>query len=175
MAPDKYYLPKASEGDVLYHVENKKYYLVEAVEALGNYVKNFGAISAGAKLEKQEVNVLYPELGYIAEFRILPIDDVNVYIRVPRESLRGALKNATFYISKFMSDNIWYHTLTELWVVPEQKVWFDVEDASGSGLTTSKVRFVGWLYKVREIPEAEASGRRIVKFRTTTITIGAAE
>ncbi len=172
MSDAKYYKPKAQPGDVLYIVDNKKYYLVEEVEALGTYIKDFGALANGNTLEYQELDALYPPKGWIAEFRILPVDDIRVKIRIAREAVRGAMEKVTYYIDKWIADNIWYHTLAEVWCLHDMKFYIDITNASGTDLTTTRIRIVGWAYKVREIAPHEAEGKRIVRVRVYPMMVG---
>lgn len=174
MTNTKMFQPKAGYGDVIFIEDYGEYYLVVAEpEPLAAYIKDFGSISAGGKLEQQELNFLELEKGFLAQIRVLPIDDVNVYIRPTMQTVRGALKKAVFYIPKWITDNTEYHELAEIWQREDHSYYADIEDATGSGVSTSRVLFVGWLYKVKKIEEAEAEGRRIVRVRIATITMGA--
>jgi len=170
----QYFVSPVGEGDVIYHVDYDKFFLVEAVEPLGLLEKDFGAISAGSKLEKQEFSELYPPRGFAIFVRILPVTaNLAVYIRVFRETMRGALKNATFYLTSWVTDNVEYHSLGEVWVFWDQKFYLDLEDLSGAGLSESKVRAVGYLYRLREISEEEVGDRRVVRVRVQPIATGA--
>ena len=176
MADTKMFYSPVEEGDVIYVVDYKKYFLVEAKEPLGLYEKDFGAISAGATLEKQEFKELYPPRGFIVFLRLLPVTSgLGLYLRIAREAMRGALKNATFYLTSYITDNIEYHPLAEVWVLWDEKFYVDLKDLSGSGLSESKVRAIGWLYKVREIKEEEVGDRRVVRVRIKPVATGATE
>ena len=174
MANTKMFKPKADYGDVIYIEDYGEYYLVIAEpEPLGAYVKDFGSISAGGKLQQQELDFLELEKGFLAQIRVLPIDDVNIYIRPTQQTMRGALKKVVFYIPKWIADNEEYHELAEIWQREDHSYYADIEDATGSGVSTSRVLFVGWLYKVKKIEEAEAKDRKIIRVRIATITAGA--
>ena len=170
---NKMFYSPVEEGDVIYVEDYKKYFLVEGKEPLGLYVKDFGAITAGSKKEKQELAEIYPPRGFIVFARLLPMtSNMAVYVRVAREAMRGALKNATYYLTDYIYNNVEYHTLSEVWILADDKFYVDVENQGASDLSESKLMIIGWLYKVREVGEDEASSRNILRIRVMPIATG---
>jgi hypothetical protein len=127
-------------------------------------IKDFGAMGAGAVLTDQKLDVLTMEEKELGQFLIYFVDKIRFKNwRQPAGVGRFFAKTTTSYIDTTYQelgfDKFGY--LTRFFVFEDQVPIVDVENASGTSLSSSVVKFFGFKYKLEEIPSAPPEAKRI--------------
>jgi hypothetical protein len=136
---------------------DRKPYRVRYVEPLPMIVKTFGTISAGGKLEDQDISELEMPAGELGQFRFAPLDDVRIYVKQPKTVGRFLTKAGMVPVDA----RIWQHdpllTRTEFYVFENRIVTLNVENPSSAySVVSPRIAFFGYrlvLEALTEIPE----------------------
>jgi len=146
--------PIVQIGENLHLMPVNKYFTVEFIEGIPMIDKDFGAISAGDTKKDQELTFLYMPRNELAQWRFVPIDNVQVtrfvQPRNPKWITRdtsGKLIRALDYANPIVETL----QLTEFFQFEETKAFIDIY--APSAVSTSVIRFYGYRYMLREIPK----------------------
>lgn len=132
-----------------------KYFKVLGIEPLPALIKDFGAITNGTSVTST-VDELYLNKSQLAQYRMKLIDNVVVKIYQPAANTRSATKSGTFTINQNIAPNdssVEFSPLTEFYIYEDQEIKFEVINESGSDLSSSKILFAGFKYKLKELEE----------------------
>lgn len=125
------------------------------VEALPCYTKDFGAIGAGAWLERAEVEELSLPKLFLAQIRFKVVTPgIRVYLRLPRAVERWVAKER-FWIEALPVEDPLREiklTLSEIFVWEDNIPLFDIHNP-GTAVSSSIVEFFGFKFKTELIPE----------------------
>jgi len=147
--------PVADIGDNVVLEPIREAYRVKFVEQTGIIEKDFGAMGAGAVLTDQKLDVLTMFPNQMGQFRIYFVDNIRFKNwRQPESVGRFYMKNATTFIDNTFQTLGFdkFGQLTEFFVFEDKVPKVDVENVSGSALSTSRVRFFGYKYDLEKLP-----------------------
>ena len=147
--------PVADIGENIVLEPIKEAYRVVFVEQTGIIEKDFGSIAAGATLVNQRLDVLEMFPNQLGQFRIYIVDDIRIKNwRQPEGVGRFYMKKVSTSIDKTFQTLGFdrFGQLTELFVFEDKVPIVDVENVSGTALSTSRVRFFGYKYDLEKLP-----------------------
>ena len=155
---------KIEIGDIIVLEPIEKPYKVIFKEQTHLRIKDFGPMGPGAVLTDQKLDILTMEERELAQFLIYFVDNIRFKNwRQPTGVGRFYAKTTTSYIDTTYQelgfDEFGY--LTRFFVFEDMVPIVDVENASGTSLSSSIVKFFGYKYKLEEVPSAPPEAKRI--------------
>lgn len=122
--------------------ESLGYYKVLYIEPLPHHVHDFGALNTVASTGDTEVTDLYMPDGELAQYWIVPLDDIEVTVSQPKARKRYATKNYVHIITPF----IWQVApqLTRIYMWEDEKVYFDVKNPTKYNRAMHRFLTFGW-------------------------------
>jgi hypothetical protein len=158
--PDRYpfkkdFEPVVNVGEFLRLMPVDKYFEVEFVEPIPAIDHDFGILSAGQVLKDQELSFLYMPDNELAQYRMIPLDDIEITEFRQGKTPKWTTKDTSGYIppaSDYLaaiSENL---QLTE-WYQFEYKTKAFITIRARSNVSTSRIRFYGYRFVLREVPK----------------------
>lgn len=127
-----------------------------SVDAMPEYINDFGALTAGVWLTDQQDNNLEMNTYELSQLRIRVIDDVQVRLRNSPPVQRWRTLRTAFYLPQFPQGDDEF-LKRWLWKASEFFVWENndpmFEMFSSIATTTCRLLFAGWRFKMEEIKE----------------------
>lgn len=149
------FLPVVRKGENLEIIKSDTgevvgYYHVNYIEQLPEKIHDFGSIAAATSSEDQEVTDLYMKDGQLAQYRIIPLEDVEVTISQPKAKKRFATKS---YIHKITArtNQIAPHQ-TQLFVLEDEKIFFTVKNPTKYARPKHRILYHGWRFCLTKLP-----------------------
>lgn len=126
-----------------------------AVGALPEYYKDFGALTATVwDADNEDTNLEVNPLEF-AQYRFRIMDDMKCRMKNPNAVTQWRTKAAIFYLPRFPSADGYDFLREYYWKASEFFVWEEntprFDFYSDFSLTTAKVLFSGWRFKVQKI------------------------
>ena len=119
------------------------FYKIAYIEPIPAVFKDFGTVSASSSITNQEVTDLYMDDNQLAQYRVIPIDDIEVAINQPQAMARFTTKSYTSYVSKLTDP----HSFLEFFVFEDNnKPYFKITNPHDWDIAKSRVKFIGWKY-----------------------------
>ncbi|MBA7603050.1 hypothetical protein ES703_10152 [subsurface metagenome] len=154
---DMQFVPALEPGDTAHLVTAQKVINVEVIAngALPEKIKDFGALVAGTWDTDNENTDLELNQYELAQYRMLVLDDILLRFNNLSPTRQWRTSKADFVLGQYPSEPGEDHLKTFLWASSEFFVYeadtprFDFYCPRASG--TSRVKFSGWRFKVREI------------------------
>jgi hypothetical protein len=119
--------------------------------------KDFGTLNTLTSTGDTEVSELYQEDNVIGQFRIEPVDHVQVTaLKQPKGRPRWTGKETAFKLVSIQDTVTPPPNLGEFFQYKDTGLWMNVYNPTAGNLATSKVAFYGWLLtleKLTEIPD----------------------
>jgi hypothetical protein len=155
---------KIEIGDIIVLEPIEKPYKVVFKEQTHVRIKNFGPMGPGAVLTDQKLDILTMDGGELGQFLIYFVDNIRFKNwRQPAGVGRFYAKTTSSYIDRTYQelgfDEFGY--LTRFFVFEDMVPIVDVENASGTALSSSVVKFFGYKYKLEEVPSAPPNAKKV--------------
>jgi len=151
------FLPVVRKGENLELINSDTgkvvgYYHVNYIEQLPEKIHDFDSIATEASDEDQEVTDLYMKDKQLAQYRIIPLEDIEITISQPKSKKRFATKS---YIHKITArtNQIAPH-LTSLFVFEDEKIFFTVKNPTKYTRPMNRILYYGWRFCVTKLPTA---------------------
>jgi hypothetical protein len=135
-----------------------------AIQALPEYYKDFGALTAGVWDENNTDTDLELNEMEFGQFRMRVVDDMKCRLKNPSAFRLWTTKNSYFYLPRFPieGDEGSGFLRRFLWRASEFFVWEDnpplFDFYSFAALTASRVLFSGWKFKVGKVTPTLVKG-----------------
>ena len=128
----------------------------KAVMALPEYYKDFGALTAATWDTDNEDSNLELQNLELAQLRMRLLDDMQCRLKNPGSVAQWRTAKTNFYLPQFPQQEGQDWLKAYLWKAGEFFVWEDTTPRfdfySAVTLTTSRVLFSGWKFKLNKIP-----------------------
>ncbi|MBA7641378.1 hypothetical protein ES703_49055 [subsurface metagenome] len=131
-----------------------------AVDALPEYINDFGALTAGTWKADQEDTNLELTTYELGQLRMMVLDDVKVRLKNPAPTQKWRTNKTNFYLPLFPTEagQDWYKqylfALSELFYWQKVTPRFDLY--STIALDAARVLFTGWKFKLTPVTEKGA-------------------
>jgi len=132
-------------------VPKNKYYVVDYVEALPEYVHDFGPLAAGASSSETEMENLYMPDGELAIYKFELLDDLELQIKQPKGKLKNVAKSIQHAFTLRSQGSNTSGNQQVLCVFEDDKVYFTVKNPTNYAQPKNRVRFTGWRLKLTEL------------------------
>jgi len=153
-----YFEPIVKIGENLLILPEQKYgyYTVTAIEPLPVIIHDFGSVSSESESKDINVSALQLNEGEVGQWRLVPLDDIEVEVKQPLANTRSVTKEVTSKINAFSVafDPTLKHT--EFFTIKDEKVYFKITNPTKSDITRARVAFFGWKLKVKKLPAKPA-------------------
>ena len=137
-----------------------------AVGALPEYIKDFGSLSADTwDTDNEDTNL---ELGglHLGQFRVAVLDDIKVQLKNPAPVEQWRTARAYFYLRQFPTEPGYDWLSRVLFAMSEFYIWEDntprFDLYCEDGISTSRLLFRGWRFKIEKIAKDALTSRQIV-------------
>ncbi|RLJ08586.1 MAG: hypothetical protein DRP12_00025 [Candidatus Aenigmatarchaeota archaeon] len=141
--------PVALPGENIVILPDNKPFRVAWIEPLPAIDKDFGSLAAGAETGDTEVTDVYTDENQLVQFRIIPLDDVEVTVKQPRAKGRWVTKVVQ---AKLIKDNP-HDNLAEMFQFEDRGLFFNVKNPTSYTLPASRVRLVGFRFVLEPLSE----------------------
>lgn len=150
------FLPIVRKGENLELIKSDTgavvgYYTVNYIEQLPEKIHDFNSIATEASDEDQEVNDLYMKDLQLAQYRIIPLEDVEITISQPKSKKRFATKSYVHKIT-IRTNQIAPHQ-TSLYVFEDEKIFFTVKNPTKYTTPMNRILYYGWRFCLTELTE----------------------
>lgn len=132
-------------------VPKNKYYKVDYVEALPEYVHDFGALAAAGATSDTELTNLYMPDDEIGVYKFELLDDDLVQIKQPLGIIKGVAKSKQHKFSLASQQGNPSGNQQVLCVPEDDKCHFVVTNPTNYTQAKNRIRFTGWRLKVTEL------------------------
>jgi hypothetical protein len=129
-----------------------------AIDALPEYIKDFGALTAGIWATDKEDENLELDTNELGQLRMMVLDDIKLQLKSPAPVTKWRTAKTVFYLPKFPTEEgqDWYKEylfrVSEFFYFEKTTPRFNLYSALGSA--TSRVLFTGWKFRLEPITEA---------------------
>jgi hypothetical protein len=130
------------------------------VDALPEYIKDWGSLTAGTWSTDNEDENLELDTNELGQLRMMVLDDVKVRLKNPAPVTKWRTAKTTFYLPQFptTADEDWMKEylfrMSELFYFEDTTPRFDLYSAAT--VTVARVLFTGWKYKLVPVTEKPA-------------------
>jgi len=137
---------------------------IAAVDALPEYIKDFGAIGAASWLRDQEDTNLELSGNEFGQFRMRVIDDVQLYIKNPSAVQKWRTSKANFYLPQYPSDPTdivlrnYYFVASEFFLYEDETPRFDLYATLAAA--KSRIAFSGFRFRFKGL-KLDKEGKQI--------------
>lgn len=134
-----------------------KSYRCVAVDALPEYIKDWGSLTAATWSTDNEDTNLELATNELAQMRMMVLDDIKVRLKNPAPVTKWRTAKTTFYLPMFPSTEgedwlkNYYFRLSELYYWQDTTPRFDLYSATT--ITVARVLFTGFKFKLEPINE----------------------
>ena len=122
---------------------------VKYIEPLPEKKHDFGAIAANTSLENQEVTDLYLSDGEFAQYRLLPLEDMEITVVQPAGKTRFATKAYANKITP-LTAQIAPH-LNQVFVYEDEAIKFTIKNPTNYQRLMHRILYSGWRYILEKI------------------------
>jgi len=132
------------------------YYRILFLEPLPEpVVHDFGPLNAGEEVTDVEIKELYQDNDNCANFRIIPLDDVEIKIKQPLGLSRWSLKNiiAKLDLLHGQYKPTEYRHLSEICIWEDESIYFCCKNPTRYPQEMNRVKFIGFRYAVEKLVE----------------------
>lgn len=156
MAFQPEFKPIARVGEnILCQPEDKYgYFKVLYLEPLPEIVHDFGPLDPDSETGDKEVTALYMPDGELAQYRIIPLDDIIITsLKQPLAKTRWSAKNVNFQLTKTSLQQLMTSPMhiSEIFVFEDEKVYFNVKNPTQYRQEKNRVKFIGFRYKLEKL------------------------
>jgi hypothetical protein len=136
-----------------------KSYRCVAIDALPEYIKDWGSLTAGTWSTDNEDTNLELDTNELGQLRMMVLDDIKVRLKNPAPTTRWRTARTTFYLPQFPSDlnDDWLKNYlfraSEFYYFKDTTPRFDLYSAAT--VTVARVLFTGWKFKLESLPGSE--------------------
>lgn len=151
---DPEFQPVQRENGFIKTLPLNKFYRVLYVEQLAEVPpKDHGVVAAETTLADQEFTDLYVNDDEVAQYRLIPVDDVVVTLKQPLAESRFTGKNATGRITQFQQPPVWTerYNLAEIFVFKDDKVFLDITNPTKYVQQMTRVQPIGFRYVLEPV------------------------
>jgi len=139
--------------------EGKSYRCI-AIDALPEYIKDFGSLSAATwSTEKEDTN-LELSTNELGQLRMMVLDDIRVRLKNPEPVTKWRTAKTNFHLPQFPTEPGQEWLKEYLFRLSEFFYWEDTTPRfnlySATAVTVSRVLFTGWKFKMEPITEKGA-------------------
>jgi hypothetical protein len=134
-----------------------KNFLCLAVDALPEYITDFGSLTAGTWSNDNEDENLELDTNELGQLRMMVLDDIRLRLKNPAPVAKWRTAKTTFYLPQFPTESgeDWYKEylfrLSEIFYFEDTTPRFDLYSAST--ITVARIKFTGWKYKLESITQ----------------------
>lgn len=154
----EFFAPALEPGETAHLVTASGRFDVEVIAkgALPEKIKDFGSLTAGVWDTNNENTDLELNQYELAQYRMMVLDDIQMRFNNLSPTRQWRTSKEDFILGQYPSEPGEDHLKTFLWASSEFFVWQDdtprFDFYSPRALGTSRVKFSGWRFKVRQIP-----------------------
>jgi len=136
--------------------EGKNFQCV-AVDALPQYVKDFGSLTGGTWSNDNEDENLELDTNELGQLRMMVLDDIRVKLKNPAPVAKWRTAKTTFYLPQFPTETgqdwlkEYLFRVSEFFYFEDTTPRFDLY--SVSSITVARILFTGWKFKLTPITE----------------------
>lgn len=136
----------------------EKFFKVRFIEPIQPIIYDFGSIDAEDDTGDVEVEELYMADLELAQYRIVPIDDVSIALKQPLAVTRWATDKATTLLQKppLSLEILKALQMGEFFIYEDEKAYFLVTNPTKYRQLKNRVMFPGWRYVLEELPAKPA-------------------
>lgn len=137
-----------------------KHFKCVGVDALPEYIKDWGTLVAGTWLTDNEDTNLELDTNELGQLCMMVLDDVSVRLKNPAPVTKWRTAKTTFYLPQFptTSGEDWrkeiLFRMSEFFYFEDTTPRFDLYSALG--VSEARVLFTGWKYKLVPVTEKAA-------------------
>lgn len=135
---------------------------VDGVDALPEYIKNFGSIADASWLRDQEDTNLELNDGEFGQFRIRILDDVRLYLKNPSPTQKWRTSRTNFWLPQFPTDGDflreYFFRASEFFLFEDETPRFDLYAILAAA--SSRVAFSGYRFHFRKLGQ-DKEGKQI--------------
>ncbi len=149
MVFDPEFAPVQRENGFIKILPAGKFFRVLYVEQLAELpAKDHGTVAAETTLSDQEYTDLYVNDDELAQFRLIPLDDILVGMNQPRAQTRWAGKNATGRLTQFQAPPTWSlrYNLAEIFNFEDDKLFLQITNPTKDAQQRTRVQPLGFRY-----------------------------
>jgi len=125
-----------------------------AVDAMPEYINDFGAVGAAGWLRDQEDTNLELTDGEFGQFRMRVLDDVQLYLKNPAPTEKWRSARTRFYLPKFPDDPTdtlrdYFFKASEFFLFEDETPRFDLYAVLAAA--TSRIAFSGFRFRYQKL------------------------
>ena len=146
--------PVAMPGENLRLDPLNIYVKIRYYEEIPGFIEDFGALASGNSTAITEVENMEMSENQVGQFRIKPLDDIDIQVYQGRGVGRFAIKNVLCTILPLTEQLSPYYNSTELFVYEDEPPWFQVTNNGTIDLKKTRVLIQGFRFVVETLKEA---------------------
>ena len=143
---------KVGENIAVFPTNKYGYFKVLYIRQLPEIIHDFGSISAEKTVSDKEVTDLYMNDGEIAQYRMMPLDDIVITVKQPLAKGIWTTRNTQAAISQKTLQLQTITGISEFFVYEDEKIYFNVTNPTKYNISKSRVLFTGFKFAVEKLP-----------------------